>query len=382
MTGEKKKTLFFPSGIYITSAIIDVNKPTVVLKGEGRYNSIIKFTGSGIAIKFTDANPNNGAYAFGGGIEDLGIQGNSNSTSLLYVKNVNHFRASNVNLLESNTTNGVGLHILGTVLGYFENVYCSTNAQLMTNRPQNGLVVDRDPATLGRATANTFVHCVFEGMSGDGIQLINADQSVFLGGTSENNNGNGVTISAGSRMNTFISTAFENSSLTTFADIYDNGFSNRFINCYSKKLIYIDTASLFSKIEGGFHQSINVQGDFATITDLKYSFFGAGGSIVSKNNTSTRNIFDANIGALKYFSKSPVVATVTSSPYTYMNGSGLDEEVIVSGGTVSQIVFDRGGPIVTLPTSGMFRLSPGDKLIISYSAAPTVVATPSGTNYI
>jgi hypothetical protein len=381
-SGTRKRTLFFPAGVYVTTAMLDVDKPTAVLVGEGRYNSVIKFTGSGVAVSFTDANPNNGAFTFGGGIEDICIEGNANATSLLYVNYVNHFCVKNVNLREANTVSGVGLHILGTVLGYFENVYCSTNAQLMASRPQNGIVVDRSPTTLSRATANTFIHCVVEGMTGDGIQLVNSDQSAFFGGTSENNNGNGVTIAAGSRMNTFVSTAFENSSGTTFADISDNGFSNRFVNCYSKKLIYIGAASQFSQVEGGFHQRITVTGDFATLQDLKYSFFSAGGTVTTTANTSTRNLFNADTSALTFNTKAPTTPTVTASPYTYTNGSGRDEEVIVSGGTVTQIVFNRGGPIATLPTSGMFRLAPQDKLVISYSSAPTVVVVPFGTNFI
>lgn len=379
--GAFKRTLLFPAGVYITTERVHVNTPMVVIRGEGRYNSVIKFTGVGIAVHFNDEDPNNGVYAFGGGIEDICIEGNSEASSLLYVKYVNHFRAVNVNLREASTTVGVGLHVLGTVLGYFENVYCSTNSQLMTSRPQNGLIVDRDPTSMSRATANTFVHCVFEGMVGDGIQLVNSDQSMFVGGTSENNTGNGLTIAAGSRMNTFISVAFEHGFSTTFADISDSGFSNRFINCYTKKLIYIAPSAQFSKVEGGFHQSIVDEGDFSTLQDLKYSFFGDGGNITIGASTSTKNLFNVETSSLTFFKKPPIAQVVTVSPYAYTNQSGLDEEVIVNGGAVTQIVFERGGPIAYLPVSGMFRLAPGDKLVISYTDTPTVVAVPFGTNY-
>ncbi len=379
---SQKPALYTPAGEYKISSTLSVDYPELKIYGDGRYNTVIKYTGNSIAVSFTNANPNNGIYAFGGEVSDLCIEGNANATSLLYVKYVNHFKARNVNLREASITSGVGLHVLGTVLGYFENIYCSTNAQLMASRPNAGIVVDRDPTTLSRATANTFVHCVVEGTIGDGIQLINSDQSMFLGGTSENNGGNGVTISAGSRMNTFISTAFENSSGTTFADIYDNGFSNRFINCYSKKLIYIDTASQMSKVEGGFHQSITVAGDFATLQDLKYSFFAAGGVVTTTTNTSTRNLFNVDTSAITFAKKAPSNVTVSASPFTYTNGSGVDEDVIVSGGTVTQVVFDRAGPVVTLPINGMYRLAPQDKLTISYTVAPTVVRLPHGSNMI
>jgi hypothetical protein len=49
---------------------------------------------------------------------------------------------------------------------------------------------------------------------------------------------------------------------------------------------------------------------------------------------------------------------------------------------VSQIVFNRGGPITTLPVAGMFTLQPQDSLVISYSVAPTIVRVPYGTGFI
>ena len=378
----EKPALYFPNGVYSVSQTLDFAHPECKVFGDGRHSSVIKFTGSGTALKFTNQNPNNGAFAFGGAIEDICIEGNTNATNLLYVGYVNHFLARNINLREANSLVGVGLRIEGTVLGCFENIYCSTNAQTMTSRPNIGILVDRDLASGARATACTFLHCVIEGTVGDGIQLVNSDQSMFLGGASENNNGNGVTISPGSRMNTFISVAFENQSGTTFADVFDGGFSNRFINCYTGKLFYIDTSSVFSRVEGGFHQSINALGDFATIQDLRYSFFLAGGTINVSASTSTRNLQNAQTGNITFSKKAAVVQTVTASPYTYTNGTGQSATVIVQGGTVTQIVYDRNGPVANLQTNGTFVLAPQDKLIITYSSAPTVTELANGTNYI
>jgi hypothetical protein len=108
----------------------------------------------------------------------------------------------------------------------------------------------------------------------------------------------------------------------------------------------------------------------------------AGGTIQPSSNTSTRNLFNANTSAITFATKSTVTVTPTGSPFTYTNGSGLTESVIVSGGTVSQIVFNRGGPITTLPVAGMFTLQPQDSLVISYSVAPTIVRVPYGTGFI
>lgn len=374
--------LEIPAGVHPSSARIEL-RPGMRVRGAGRRNTVIKYTGSGIAVRLSDDIKNNGDYAFGGAIEDLTIEGNANSTSLLYVKNVNHCVVRDVNLRESSTTVGVGLHVLGTVCGYFENIICSTNEQLMTNRPNTMLVVDRDPTTLSRATANTFVHLVLEGSIGDGMQLINSDQSLVIGGTSENHNGNGVTVAAGSRMNTFISMAFENSHVNTFADIYDAGFSNRFINCYSRKQIYIATSALYCKIEGGFHQRIVDTGDFTTLCDFKYSFFEPGGTVSPNSNASTRNLFNANTSSVSFFPKAPVPLSVGPSPFTYTNGSGLDESIILQGGAITQLVFNRGGAVATLPGAGMYPLAPTDGVTVSYAegSPPIMVRLPSGTNF-
>lgn len=71
---------------------------------------------------------------------------------------------------------------------------------------------------------------------------------------------------------------------------------------------------------------------------------------------------------------SPVVPA--SSPYTYKATQG--GTLIIQGGTVSMVSFSRDG--VTNfnagQTQGMFPLSQGDLLIITYSAAPNLTFVP------
>ena len=380
LTLGKKGKLLFPAGLYSRETTWDFSWPGLFVVGQGRFNTVLKFTGGGIALRVDDSRPNNGAYTFTHYLADFCVEGTGATQILLYLKNINHANWSNINLREANSATGAAFVINGSVAGCFSNIICSTNAQLMTNRPNVGLAVDRDPTTLSRASDNTFINLIIEGVTGDGIQLVGADQTLFMGGTSENNDGNGVTITAGSRLNTFLSMGFEN--LLGFADIYDGGFSNRFLNCYTNSKIYIAASSTFSKVEGGYHQTIQDAGSFSTIENLKYNFFRPGGTVSTNSTTSTKNLFDTQANALTFATKPPVVAAVTASPYTYTNGSGLDEDVIVSGGAVTQIVFHRGGPVITLPVAGMYRLAPTDKLVISYTVAPTVVRIPHGVNYI
>lgn len=69
----------------------------------------------------------------------------------------------------------------------------------------------------------------------------------------------------------------------------------------------------------------------------------------------------------------PTVPTVTASPYTYTNASAFTQQVIVNGGTVTQIQIVRAAtPVTTGLLDGVFILNPGDGLTITYSIAPTV----------
>jgi hypothetical protein len=114
------KQLFFPPGTYKITQKLTFATPGLSVLGAGKRSSTIHFTGSGIAIEFTDANPNNGAFAFGSEIQDISIKGNAGATTLLRVKNVNHFYARNVNLYEASITTGCGLRIGASTVSIVE----------------------------------------------------------------------------------------------------------------------------------------------------------------------------------------------------------------------------------------------------------------------
>ena len=68
----------------------------------------------------------------------------------------------------------------------------------------------------------------------------------------------------------------------------------------------------------------------------------------------------------------------TGSPFTYQNTNIYDLDVIVQGGTVTKIEFTRDNSNfydVGL-TQGMYRLSPNDRLKVTYTGAPTMTGIP------
>lgn len=69
-----------------------------------------------------------------------------------------------------------------------------------------------------------------------------------------------------------------------------------------------------------------------------------------------------------------VPITVGVSPFTYTASQG--GFVILTGGTVSAVHFFRTASYTTGQTSGLFPLSNGDQLIVSYSGLPTMTFIP------
>lgn len=101
-----------------------------------------------------------------------------------------------------------------------------------------------------------------------------------------------------------------------------------------------------------------------------------GTDVVVKDNTSSvwyRWFQDIDRGTPP---SAELAVPLTGSPYTY---TALEKGfVIVSGGTVSLIRFSRisGTAYTTGQTAGVFPLSFGDMLIITYTVAPTVTFVP------
>jgi hypothetical protein len=67
---------------------------------------------------------------------------------------------------------------------------------------------------------------------------------------------------------------------------------------------------------------------------------------------------------------------VGTSPFTYTNTSGGPLEVVISGGGVSKLQLSRDNTLFydTGSYYGMFTLAAGDKLRVTYIAAPTMTA--------
>lgn len=97
-----------------------------------------------------------------------------------------------------------------------------------------------------------------------------------------------------------------------------------------------------------------------------------------KADPTTRGWYTFWAGLFSGQPTGPVAAvSIGPSPFTYTAPAG--GSVIVQGGTTTQIQFTRGDGnfYVVGTTAGMFPLSQGDSLVITYSVGPpTIVFVP------
>lgn len=382
-----KVKLRAPSGTFEFGSTLDFSYPTLVFQGAGFRNTVLKFTGSGRAIDALGTRPNNGIYSFDLDLSDFTIEGNANATDLLRVR-INHARIVRVNAREASPSAGCGFRIEGTVAGHYEQLTMSTNTQLMTSRPANGIVMGADPSLPGspRATCNTLLSMCIEGATLDGVDFVACDQTTVLGGTSENNGGNGFTESPGCQMNTLI--GFDCEVNLGFADIFIAGQSTHLTNCGSTRLMYIDNSARFTRVDGGWYDKVEVGVGAVcpTLNDIKTRFFGGAVGLVTNNNPflSIRNVFDVQANAMVFYGKPAAAIGLTGSPFTYNNNNVVEETILIApnGGTVTQIVYNRlGTPYLVNPNTGSIRLQPGDGVTVNYTGTPSLTRVPHGTNH-
>ena len=375
------------SGVFECGSTLDISYPTLVFKGNGFRNTVFKFTNSGRAMDAIGTRPNNGIYSFDLDLSDFTIEGNAATTDLVRCR-INHARLVRLNAREASPTTGCGFRIEGSVAGHFEQLTMSTNTQLMTSRPQNGIVFNSDASMSNqRATCNSVISPCIEGATGDAIALIACDMATIIGGTGENSGGNGLTEAAGCQMNTLI--GFDAEHNLGYSDIFIAGQNTVLTNCGSTRYTYIDNSARGTKMTGGWYDKVEV-GVGAVgveISKIKTRFFGGPVGLVTNNNPflSTKDIFDTVANAYVFFSKPAAVIGLTGSGMIYTNGGPVEETILINpnGGTITQLVYRRGGGGVgnMNAATGAVTIPPGDGIAFSYTGSPIFTRIPGGTNY-
>jgi hypothetical protein len=313
-------------------------------------------------------------------IKNLVIEGNANTIYGLRLYGVARSHIENVRVKNCKTTNGTAFLLNSCSINTFVDIACSTDRDVMTSIPRLGLTItdgSRAGVNVGQSTNNVFINARMEGVP-EGFSLLLADQNTFIGGTAESNTVRGVALSATARFNTFVGFGMENSGSVN--NLLDAGSNNQLINCYSlNSLIFQGEAC---KVSGGIHERIEIQAGaikncFENLV-ANYNGAGSGGFFDSGTSTEWKNIKNKQTSSYIYPLKARTNIPVGGSPFTWTNGTGQYVEVVIQGGSASQVRQSRSGDFWLKPAGGptVHLLPPGDALEITYASAPSVSYVP------
>lgn len=397
---SEKPAILFPSGTYKYSIAPNFAYEGFVLNGAGKRNTIFKYVGLEkeafmLDATFKDTTKIELVYSIG--LNNFTIEGNTNTKTLLYIRNCSHLNFENINVRNCSPEGSVGFDFNFTVKGNFKNLTCSKNEDpnFIQNMPEIGIYLHNSIRSGHNyfSSDNLFTNIIIEGCE-VGVKLNMADQNTFIGGTSEGNTKYGVQIGEhlhygyGNRYNTFIGVGFEHVKETVIADVVDYGISNKFINCYSSNRFIIKNE--FCSIDGGYHNNIDIESTakYTTLNNLYYSHWDDNAKIVNTGKSSTiKRVINSKTGELFLNKKPRKGIQVTGSPFTYKNNSYYPEQVVIRGGTVSYVEFKRGassgddttvigGNGSNLPENNIYIVLPGDELVVHYTVAPDMFTIP------
>lgn len=218
----------------------------------------------------------------------------------------------------------------------------------------------------------TFINPILEHTSSGGMYLDHAFGNTIIGGTMEGITGTGLHLTANAFNNKIFTVDFE---VNQDHDVYCLGRENYFIGCDSETGMTIDTGAN-NTIEGGAHNLITIANNAPNtkLIDLVYNRYNTGGIVDGGVTTRYRNVTNRPSSAVHNAPVDFVTITPTGSPFVVENPTGNEVSIVVAGGTVSAIEFIRPGfGFINVGTlAGMFNLSPGDQLQVTYSVAPSI----------
>jgi hypothetical protein len=250
--------LVFPTGTYnaATFPSFITNDPGCRIRGDGR--PVLKHTGSGVPIDLFQTNPAINGY--GPHFENLRILGNSNSTSLVRIKNHNRMCWSNIDLMDCSPSQ-FAMYIEFSILSQFYHLTCGKGFTTGCV-PVGGILLGAGTASDTSVVSCNFYGTVMEGV-GTGIQLDNAFNCGFYGGTSEGNT-RGVHIAAPSDGNTFDRIFCE---LNTSSDFVILGNQTTLNQCYGSSTNSVFITGRQTRVIGGYFNGWNSSGGSHTVID-------------------------------------------------------------------------------------------------------------------
>lgn len=203
-----------------------------------------------------------------------------------------------------------------------------------------------------------------------GIYQDGALGNIIMGGASQACTTAGLVQTANAWNNKFYGTDFE----ANADDIVSNARESQFFGVDCEKSIKFQSAAMNCSVIGGITENVIIEAgaDHTLLSGLVYNRLGLGSITDNATTTRYRDLRDKAQNLIHNKPRARTDISVGTSPFTYTNTSGQDERISIYGGSVSQAVLSRfAGDIV--PNSGVYTLSPGDSLTITFTTAPAFV---------
>lgn len=327
---------------------------------------IFQHNGAGIAFNIDGGAAGPGVV----GVRILGnlrVSGNAATTKVVYLRAVHH------STISVRPINGfTALETAWCVCNRFLDFRCSpVGYPAFTVTPTNGIILGKRNA--GELTsACIFENPIIEGVISYGINLQDAIQNTFIGGTSESNGG-GLFITANSSNNLFVKLDME---FNASADVFSQGAYNTFIGLLSSTLSTFN--GLHETVQGGLFNSIVNGGDKNIFRDLNYSTnFGAftdGGTKTVKSNVrnSVSNALDPELQT------NPLKLTYIDGPVGNNTIIGSDDQV--GGGSANNLaIYHYGAGEIVFSGGGFARLRLSQTGVGFNGAPPLAIPNVTGS---
>ena len=381
-----RRPVYIPSGTYLYSLLSEIDESNVTINGDGSNNTVLKFTGTGIALRVGTQVVGAGAgFRQGINLSGFTVEGNVNTSIIINARLMARSFWNDINVREADPVAGIGFQFDGCQLSNFNYLMCSQDRNSMVNPPLEAFNINAvNPQ--GNSTNNVWTNLYAEGLwpasantINIGVRITGGDQNVFIGGSPESCKTYGTLVGSLSKFNTFIGVGWENLDAIS-GDVNDAGTSSRYINCYASENFIIQGRSCV--VQGGYFERIQID-NTATRTrvqDVTINNWntGSGGFVDNGISSFYSNIFDIDTNTFVYLRADRTNIATTASPTSWSNDRGQFVEVISQSGTVSQVQMIRGTDSWTIsPTSpNSYLVGPNDTIEFTYSSVPTLSYVP------
>lgn len=349
-----------------------LNLGKVKLRGTGAGSVVILDAGIGIGINIT-------GLTFGQGSGFIIENGPSATAPTALIRAV-YLSDIRCRCWGAGTTQS-GFNLLGNVLSKFWIATTPTESAKETPADYtNGWYLGGKPST-GKSVSESIAgaqnsYCTFYNWLGAacqyGMYIDSTLGNIWIGGDNEFNTTTGAFFTVNAIGNKVIGQNYE---VNTVSDVECAGRYNEFI-CDSVNFLF--SGGFGNRLLGGQHNQLSITGGIGNFMgDVVYGRGLAGNLVIVDNGTNSGFgwCYQAQSQTWSQGPSKVVAITVGASPFTYTNTTNRVQLVGIAGGTVSNASYFRGAQLIGAAAGGgVWPVSPGDKMIVTYSVAPTMTS--------